>query len=433
MAEALVVGALVNGFANVVLDRLISPEFVNLVVGKKLDQKLIDKLKTAILAAKALAADAEEKQFGDEFVREWLDGLRDALYTADDLLDRVFIEAQIRSKASIPLPSFLHLSDRKMVTQIEDVIERIEDLERRKDILGLRVLQTGSSSSWRTPTTSLEMGTMYGRDDDKQALMKMLNDNNDHKLSVISIVGMGGVGKTTLAQWLYNNEDLMKGVDLKAWICVSENFDVLETTKNVIKGINSGDCNLDDFDLLQQDLKKSLSETKFFIVLDDVRSEDDDKWKSFITPFQDGRKGSTVLLTTRNANVGPRLQNRNSHFLNGLSNDYCWSIFAANASFPESNGCSELEEIDELILLWMAEDLLRPPRKGQALEEVGCECFDELASRLFFKQVQENDEKHFVMHDLMHDLATFLAGKFYRRLSELGEKEDMGILVRHLS
>ncbi|MED6135749.1 hypothetical protein PIB30_049497 [Stylosanthes scabra] len=469
MAAALVVGALVSGFANVVLDRLISFEFVNLVVGKKLNKKLINRLRTAILAAKALAADAEQKQFGDELVREWLDSLRDALYTADDLLDRVFTKAQIRSKVRPRLPGCLHLSDRKMVTKIEDVIERIEDLERRKDILGLRVLQTGSSSSWRpTPSTSLEKGTVYGRDADKQALMKMLNDNNDHKLSVISIVGLGGVGKTTLAQWLYNNEDLMKGFDPKAWVCVSENFDVVETTKNVIKEISSGVCSLDGFNLLQQDLKGKLSQKKFFIILDDVWSEDADKWNSFITPFQHGRNGSTLLLTTRNKNVGPRVQNYYSYPLEGLSDDYCWSIFAANASFPESNGCSELEEIGRMIVkrcdglplaaetlgrllhsehhveewkkilssdIWelsITDNLLPPPKKGETLEAVGYECFDDLASRMFFKQVQENDEKHFVMHDLMHDLATFLAGKFYCRLSE-GENEEMRSLTRHLS
>ncbi|QHO22351.1 Putative disease resistance RPP13-like protein [Arachis hypogaea] len=515
MAEALVVGALVSGSINLVLERLISPEFVNLVVGKKLDRKLVDRLKTAILAAKALVADAEQKQFGNELVREWLDSLKDALYTADDLLDRVFIKAQIRNKVRIHLPHFLDLphrkSNREMMTKIEDVVERIVDLETRKETLGLKEIPTGSSS-WRPPSTSLVKGNVFGRDGDQQALIKMLNDNNHHNLSVISIVGMGGVGKTTLAQWLYNNKDLMDGVDLKAWICVSENFDVVDTTKNVIKGISSGVCSLDSFDLLQQDLKKKLSEKKFFIVLDDVWSEDADKWNSFITPFQHGTKGSTILLTTRKVNVGRIVQHYNSYTLNQLSDDYCWSIFAENASFPESNGSSELEGIgrkivercdglplaaetlgrllrserrveewnkilssdiwefsvanckivpalllsyhhlpthlkgcfvycslypkdyqfdkDELILLWMAEDLLRPPKRGETLEEVGCECFDELASRLFFKQVHNYIQKYFVMHDLMHDLATFLAGDLYCRF---GEKEEMSILTRHLS
>ncbi|QHO22343.1 Putative disease resistance RPP13-like protein [Arachis hypogaea] len=89
---------------------------------------------------------------------------------------------------------------------------------------------------------------------------------------------------------------------------------------------------------------------------------------------------------------------------------------------------------DELILLWMAENLLRPPKRGETLEEVGRECFDDLVSRLFFKQGEDYLRKYFVMHDLMHDLATSLAGNLYCKFSEeLGEKEEMSILTRHLS
>ncbi|KAK7318932.1 hypothetical protein RJT34_03641 [Clitoria ternatea] len=93
MAASAVGGAFLSGFANVVLERLLSPEVANLIRGKKLNQDLVDTLKNALFAVQVVLNDAELKQINDPSVQDWLFELRDAFYVADDLLDRLFTQA----------------------------------------------------------------------------------------------------------------------------------------------------------------------------------------------------------------------------------------------------------------------------------------------------------------------------------------------------
>ncbi|KAL1366909.1 putative disease resistance RPP13-like protein 1 isoform X1 [Arachis hypogaea] len=510
MAGSLVGGAFLSGFINVVFDRLLTKDAVNLVLGKKLDPDLVKRLKISLHAAEAVLDDAEYKQLGNESVREWLNDLRDAVYEADDLLDAVLTKEAIQKEGSSYWPDYFLNREREMVDEMERVVTKIEFLEQQKDFLGLQITMDNNilSSSWRE-STSLVEGNIYGREDDQQALLKVINDSSESELSVIPIVGMGGVGKTTLAKWVYNTTE---GFDLKAWVCISETFDVVEITRKTIEEITKTTCTLGSLNLLQNKLLEILSGKKFFVVLDDVWSDDADNWKKFKTPFHCGGKGSTILLTTRIKQVASVVQTCSSYFLNELSEDSCWLLFAENACFPESNGNQTLEDIgrqivnkckglplavetlgrllqgkddakewnavlssdiwefpmknskiipallisyfqlpaylkrcfvycslypkdylfekDELILLWMAEDLLRPPTRGESLKEVGCKCFEELISRLFFKQ---DLYSYYKMHDLLHDLAIFLAGDFYCSLEEHDKAKDVTTLTRHLS
>ncbi|XP_039163428.1 putative disease resistance RPP13-like protein 1 [Eucalyptus grandis] len=151
------------------------------------------------------------------------------------------------------------------------------------------------------------------------------------KLKVIPIVGMGGVGKTALTQQVYNDARVTNYFDVKAWACVSEDYDVLAITKSIL-GITNGhlSCEGKDFNWLQDKLKEHLAGKKFLVVLDDVWNENYGNWTTLLKPFQLGAKGSKIILTTRNKSVAS-LASAPPYYLKELSQDACMTLLAFHA------------------------------------------------------------------------------------------------------
>nr|KYP39586.1 Putative disease resistance RPP13-like protein 1 [Cajanus cajan] len=514
MAAAVVGGAFLSAFLDVLFDRLASPEVVNFIRGNKLHNKLLQQLETILRVVRAVLDDAEKKQITDSNVNHWLTTLKDLVYQADDLLDHVSTKAATQKKVR----NFSRFSNRKIITKLEDVVVRLENVLRLKEILDLKEIAVENSVPWKVPSTSLEDGShIYGRDDDKEAIIKLLleNSSDGEEVSVIPIVGMGGVGKTTLTQLVYNDDSLKEIFDFKAWVCVSEEFDILNVTKIILEAVTAQPCKINDLNLLHLDLVDKLKDTKFLIVLDDVWIQDYVNWSLLKKPLQRGIKGSKILVTTRNESEATVVRTVQAYHLNQLSDEDCWLVFANHACFtPESSENSmTLEKIgrdivkkckglplavqslggmlrrkhdardwndilnsdiwelecniipalrisyhylppqlkrcfvycslypkdyefqkNELILLWMAEDLLKPGKTGKSLEEVGCEYFDYLVSRSFFQHSRNGTwDNDFVMHDLMHDLATSLGREFYLRSEDMGKETRIDVKIRHLS
>ncbi|XP_044471211.1 putative disease resistance protein RGA4 [Mangifera indica] len=225
-----------------------------------------------------------------------------------------------------------------IMSQVKNISTRLDDIASQKEQLGLKEFSGERSNSvrQRLPTTSLVTeANVYGREKDQDAMVELLLRNdlsaNNRTFSVIPIVGMGGIGKTTLAQLAYNDVKLEGHFDFKAWVSVSEKFNVTEITKTILVSIGGHIDDVDDLNNLQVRLKDKLSRKKFLFVLDDIWTENPSDWSLLRRPFEVGSPESKIIITTRNEGISTMMGTLPAYSLKELSDKACLCIFTRYA------------------------------------------------------------------------------------------------------
>ncbi|KAL6326860.1 hypothetical protein AAG906_012135 [Vitis piasezkii] len=331
--------ALLSAALGSLFDKLGSYDFIKFASEENVDTEL-KKWEKELQSIWQELNDAEEKQITEDSVKSWLFDLRVLAYDMEDILDEFAYELMRRKPmgAEAEEASTSKKRNVKMGSKIREITSRLQDISARKAGLGLeKVTGAAATSAWQRPppTTPIayEPG-VYGRDEDKKAVLDLLRKvgPNENSVGVISIVGMGGLGKTTLARLVYNDE-MAKKFDLKAWVCVSHVFDVENITKAILNSVESSDASGSlDFQQVQKKLTDELTGKKFLLILDDVWNKNFDNWDRLRAPLSVGAKGSKVIVTTRNRNVALMMgAAENLHELNPLLEDACWSVFEKHA------------------------------------------------------------------------------------------------------
>nr|XP_043639428.1 putative disease resistance RPP13-like protein 1 [Erigeron canadensis] len=515
---------------------------------KEIDSEL-KKWNASLVQISKLLSDAAEREIKDESVKHWLNRLRHLAYDIDDELDALATDAamhcelthdqepprNIASKVKKLIPTCCTASSSSSPSsttkvhykKLNEITTELQKLYDEKDDLGLTIKGKRSSQDKnRSYQTSLLTPGIVGRDAEKDVLLqKLLPDHdeataNQYNFSIVPIVGMGGMGKTTLARLLYNEPKVEKYFELKAWVCVSDEFsDSFKISKLIYESVGGDqEKKFQNQDMLQQALNNKLSGKRFLLVLDDVWSEKIEDWDTLVPPLYAVAPGSKIIMTTRTEKLTQQLGCDDPFYLNKLSDGDALSLLAQHAlgannftSFPKLRSYGEgivrkcgalplaikslgsllrskkkneekwkemleseiwsLEddagilpalrlsylhlsahlkhlfaysclfpkdyvfEKEDLILLWMAEGFLLGSRSSLSMECLGEEYFDELLSRSFFQHVPD-DESLFVMHDLMNELATSVAGEFFTRLDVnlKNTNEKLGLKkYRHMS
>ncbi|XXG41220.1 hypothetical protein AAC387_Pa01g1732 [Persea americana] len=349
-ATSMVAGAALSAFFQHLLDTLAPPflKRLGLPFGVEKEAK---RLKLTHSKIEALLTDAEKRQIKEELVRLCLSDLKHVAYDAEDILDEVecralrskIEEASIQTRKRKLTDQFrvTHLFSRfssnfELGSRIKKIRESLDEIERESNHLRLRVIHHGPETEMlrmRPPTSSIvDESIVFGREADKAKLVRLLTSDDslasDSGIQLVPICGMGGLGKTTLAQLIHKDERVKDHFDVSVWVYVSEDFDLIRLTKSIAESVLPGsDPRLTSLDAIQVSIQKALKGKKIFLVLDDVWNVNYNRWDALRAPLMVAGRGSRILVTTRSHRVSSMMGTVPTHSLRCLSDDDCWSIF----------------------------------------------------------------------------------------------------------
>lgn len=338
----------------------------------------ISKVKLELESIGSFIKDAEKCKTQNEGVCVWVVQARDVAFEAEDIIDEFLYHAYSLKKGGFAgrlagvfyLPKVLWLRHKTALElrRIRGEIKVIAKRSKRYDLSHMEAASNVGSNSHHSCSCVQNIGEsslfiqndeVVGIDQLKESLLSSLEGEEAHRV-VISVVGMGGSGKTTLVAKAYTSLTVRKNFDCCAWVSVSQNNMIEDLLKKLISEFFDGNedmipKNLKSMDYRQlvETLVKFLHKKRYVVVFDDVWNNN--FWRQTSVALPDDKNRSRIIITTRNDDIaaypyGPG----GTHFFRSklLADDYAWMLFC-NKAFSSQPNCQcppELEKIGRALV-----------------------------------------------------------------------------------
>ncbi|XP_078153659.1 disease resistance protein RGA2-like [Carex rostrata] len=284
----------------------------------------LKRLKTALPQITAVMGIAEALKMKHPDASQWVEQFREAVEASEDVLDELeyqkledMVKDQDEAGGSASSPKkrkSCTIKDdtlerlKKAVTMLDQAANGVGNLLQVATVLGIYDIsesrqQAGKVLSRETTSFSAER-KLFGREDEKHKITDWLKRPTDVHLSSFGIVGVGGLGKTTLLQFAYQEMRMSNHFDKTIWVCVSTNFSVEDITRKMLGELGENNCNNKPLNALQEILKENINLKKILLVLDDLWDDEKrGKWEQLVAPLRFVNEGSKIIFTTRMKSV----------------------------------------------------------------------------------------------------------------------------------
>ncbi|XP_062195225.1 putative disease resistance protein RGA1 [Phragmites australis] len=362
----------------------------------------MEDMKETLLSMAAVLKDAERRSVREQAVRLWLKRLKDAAYNISDMLDQFEEDSKQADGKMLGMLSCLPITCKKIVLanrmkKMRGDLRRIDEQQRSFNFTRSTSASIDQQHHDQRRRTSSEVNDadIVGRDGEKQAIIGMLSaSENKQETMIVPIYGLGGMGKSTLAGLVYNDNQFIKKYDHRVWVYVSQVFDLEKIGWSIISQLQkTGNQQNTDMELINQSLDDLLPNKKILIVLDDIWEENDFELEKLKRMLRVGKKGIMidVIVTTRKEDIAKKICTKEQYKLEPLQDDMCWCIIKRFSQLQRKTNKEQHERIGQEIAKKCGGVALAAQALGYMLESKDLHGWSEVNNSDIWKESSEDE------------------------------------------